>query len=96
MGRFDIVEDPLLQAAALGAVLGGVFGHFEQSMPDPRERHTFKYAVLGSLAFAAYAALRAEKPLVLPLALPLGRSLVGAAPAAAPIPGAPDEWFPGY
>ena len=48
----------MLSTVAHGALLGLAFGYFEQSMPDSRERHMFKYAVLGALGFAALASLR--------------------------------------
>lgn len=52
-------DDSILMTGVLGAALGAAFGFFEQGLQDPRERHVLKYAVLGGLGFAAFAALKA-------------------------------------
>ena len=55
-------ETTTTEAAALGALIGGIFGYFEQEVADPRSRHALKYAVIGSLGLAAFATLlRAEE-----------------------------------
>lgn len=52
-------DDSILMTGVFGAALGAAFGFFEQGLQDPRERHVLKYAVLGGLGFAAFAALKA-------------------------------------